>query len=116
MYRGTQVNPDLLESILMSLERFFLEKGKRTKSGTLEYCLNYILSRAESSALVSVVASIVCAFHEKTFNVAKNLFKTKEFFFYDTARKMFDQIHKSQLTSLKNFSISRIISIMRMKG
>ncbi len=108
MYRGTQVNPDLLESILMSLERFFLERGKNTKAQTLEYYLNYILSRSESAALVAVVASIVCAFHEKTFNAAKILFRTKEFFFYDTARLMMDQTHKTQLTSLKNFSINRI--------
>lgn len=108
VYRGTQVTPNILESILMSLERFFLERGKNTKSETLEYYLNYILTRSESSALVAVVASIVCAFHEKTFNVAKILFRTKEFFFYDTSRMMLDQTHKLQLTSLKNFSINRI--------
>lgn len=108
MYRGTQVNPDLLESILMSLERFFLERGEKTNSITLEYYLNYILTRAESSALVAVVTSVVCSFHEKTFNVAKTLFRTKEFFFYDTSRLMLDQTHKAQLTSLKNFSINRI--------
>jgi hypothetical protein len=108
MYRGTQVSPDLLESILMSLERFFLERGKSTKSETLEYYLNYILARAESSALVAVVASIVCAFHEKTFNVAKILFRTKEFFFYDSSRMILDQTHKIQLTSLKSFSVNRM--------
>ncbi|GAB3531416.1 AVAST type 4 anti-phage nuclease Avs4 [Photobacterium alginatilyticum] len=107
MYRGTQVSPHLLESILMSLERFFLERGKSTKSETLEYYLNYILEKAESSALVAVVASIVCAFHEKTFNVAKTLFRTKEFFFYDSARMIIDQTHKNQLISLKNFSVNR---------
>ena len=111
MYRGTQVSPDLLESILMSLERFLLERGKRTKSETLEHYLNYILARAESSALVAVVASIVCAFHEKTFNVAKILFRTKEFFFYDTARMRLDQTHKSQLTSFKGFGLNRINEI-----
>ncbi len=108
MYRGTQVSPHLLESILMSLERFFLERGKSTKSETLEYYLNYILARAESSALVAVVASIVCAFYEKTFNVAKILFRTKEFFFYDSSRMILDQTHKTQLTSLKNFSFNRM--------
>lgn len=106
MYRGTQVSPDLLESILMSLERFFLERGKNTKSETLEYYLNYILAKAESSALVAVVASIVCAFHEKTFNVAKILFRTKEFFFYDSSRMILDQTHKAQLTSLRSFSVN----------
>lgn len=108
MYRGTQVSPHLLESILMSLERFFLERGKNTKPETLEYYLNYILSRSKSSALVAVVASIVCAFREKTFNVAKTLFRTKEFFFYDASRMRLDQTHKDQLTSLKSFSISRM--------
>ncbi len=108
MYRGTQVSPNLLESILMSLERFFLERGKSTKSETLEYYLNYILERAESSALVAVVASIVCAFHEKTFNIAKTLFRTKEFFFYDSSRMILDQTHKTQLTSLKSFSVNRM--------
>lgn len=108
MYRGTQVNPNLLESILMSLERFFLDRGINTKNQTLEYYLNYILMRAESSSLVAVVASIVCAFHEKTFNVAKILFRTKEFFFFDTSRMMLDQTHKTQLISLKNFSLNRI--------
>jgi hypothetical protein len=110
MYRGTQVNPNLLESILMSLERFFLERGKNTKSETLEYYLNYILTRSKSSALVAVVASIVCAFHEKTFNVAKTLFRTKEFFFYDTPRMSLDQTHKSQLTSF-SFGINRMNEI-----
>jgi len=108
MYRGTQVNTHLLESILMSLERFFLERGENTKAQTLEYYLNYILTRAESSALVAVVASIVCAFHEKTFNVAKILFRTKEFFIFDTSRMMQDQTHKTQLTLLKNPLINRI--------
>ncbi|EOC0122894.1 AVAST type 4 anti-phage nuclease Avs4 [Cronobacter sakazakii] len=108
MYRGTQVNPNLLESILMSLERFFLERGKNTKAQTLEYYLNYILTRSESSALVAVVASIICAFHEKTFNVAKTLFRTKEFFFFDTSRMVLDQTHKTQLTSLRNLSINRM--------
>lgn len=107
MYRGTQANPELPQSILMSLERFFLERGKNTKSEILEYYLNYILTRSKSSALVAVVASIVCAFHEKTFNVAKILFRTKEFFFYDTSRMILDQTHKIQLASLKNFSINR---------
>ena len=111
MYRGTQVNPSLLESILMSLERFFLERGKKTKSETLEYYLNYILERAESSSLIAVVASIVCAFHEKTFNVAKMLFRTKEFFFYDSSRLMLDQTQKIQLTSLKSFSVNRMNEI-----
>lgn len=108
MYRGTQINADILESMLMSLERFFLERGEKTAADMLEYYLYYILSRSRSAALSAVVASIVCAFHEKTFNIAKLLFKTKEFFIYDTNRLVLDTTHKSQLNSLKNFSINRM--------
>lgn len=37
MYRGTQVSPNILESMHMALEKFFLENGKNTDSKTLEY-------------------------------------------------------------------------------
>lgn len=102
LYRGTQVNSDILESIHMSLERFLLEQGKHYSSENLETILYYILSRTNSAALSSLVSSIVVAFPEKTFQVAKILFRTKEFFIYDTLRHMLDQTHKTQLTMLKN--------------
>jgi len=44
----------------------------------------------------------VVAFPEKTFQVAKILFRTKEFFIYDTSRFILDQTHKTQLTTLRN--------------
>jgi len=102
LYRGTQVNPSILESIHMSLERFLLEYGKRASAKKLEDILYYILSRTSSAALSSLVTSLVIAFPEKTFRVAKVLFRTKEFFLYDTQRLILDQTHKTQLTVLKN--------------
>ena len=108
-YRGTHVNPDILESILMSLERFLLDIGKYSSSENLETILHYVLSRTNSAALSSLVTSIVLAFPEKTFKVAKILFRTKQFFVYDTMRKVRDQTHKSQLTTLKkSFGINRM--------
>ena len=112
LYRGTQVNPSILESIHMSLERFLLERGKAYSSQYLETMLHYILSRTNSAALSSLVTSIVLAFHEKTFQVAQILFKTKEFYLYDTKRLLLDQNHKSQLITLKNsFGIDRMNEI-----
>ena len=101
-YRGTQVSPHVLESIHMALEKFFLERGENTKSETLEYWLMYLLKNSKSASISAVVTSIVLAFPDKTFNVAKVLFQTKEFFLYEMSRWMLDQGHKSQLLMLKN--------------
>ena len=41
------------------------------------------------------------AYPEKTFNIAKILFRTKDFFFYDTSRLVLDQGQKGSLLSLR---------------
>lgn len=101
-FRGTQVSPHALESIHMALEKFFLERGESVDATVLESWLLYLLRKSRSASISAVVASIVLAFPDKTFNVAKVLFKTKEFFFYDTARWGLDQSQKSSLSSLRN--------------
>ena len=90
-YRGTQASPHVLESIHMALEKFLLEKGEHMDSKTLENWLLYLLKRSKSSSISAVVTSIVLAYQEKTFNVAKTLFQTKEFFLYDSKRCFLDQ-------------------------
>ena len=101
-FRGTQASPHVLESIHMALEKFFLENGKNTDSKTLEKWLLYLLKNSKSASISAVVTSIVLAYPEKTFNVAKALFQTKEFFLYDTSRLVLDQGQKSSLLMLKN--------------
>lgn len=101
-YRGTQVSPSVLESIHMALEKFFLEKGRHAGSETLENWLLYLLKNTTSSSISAVVTSIVLAYPEKTFNVARILFQTKEFFLYETHRLVLEQGHKNQLLMLKN--------------
>jgi len=88
MYRGTgsPVTPYLLQSIHMALEKYFLEQGKLADSKTLESWLIYLLKNSESASISAVVASIVLAYPEKTFNVARILFKTKEFILQDKTR------------------------------
>jgi hypothetical protein len=88
VYRGTSspVSPYLLQSIHMALEKYFLELVKHVDSKTLESWLIYILKNSESASISAVVASIVLAYPDKTFNVAKILFKTKEFILQDKTR------------------------------
>ena len=97
MYRGTSSprSPYLLQSIHMALEKYFLENGKNTEANTLEYWLIYLLKNSESASISSIVTSIVLAYSDKTFNVAKVLFKTKEFILNDTTRLISDQGAKS---------------------
>lgn len=101
-YRGTQVSPHVLESMHMSLEKFFLENAKNASAETLSNWLLYLIKNSSSSSITAVVASVVLAYPEKTFEVALVLFQTKDFFYYDTQRFTLDQGHKSQLLMLNN--------------
>ncbi len=105
-YRGTQASPHVLESMHMALEKFFLKNGKHIDSKTLESWLLYLLKKTKSSSISAVVASIVLAYPEKIFNIAKILFQTKDFFLYETHRWVLDQGHKNQSLMLKsNFGV-----------
>lgn len=95
LYRGTQGGPDVLESIHMALEKYFLERGKHIDAKTLESWLLYLLNNSNSASISAIVASIVLAYPEKTFNIAEILFKTKEFFFYDNSRLVLEHGSKN---------------------
>lgn len=102
LYRGTQVSTYLLESIHMALEKYFLENGKNVDAKILESWLLHLLRNSKSASISAVVTSIVLAYPEKTFNVAKVLFQTKDFFLYDTHRFLLDQSQKSSLITLRD--------------
>lgn len=99
IYRGTQVNPHVLESMHMALEKYILERAENSRNEDLEYWLLYLLRKTKSASITALVLSVVLAYPEKSFNVAKLLFQTKEFFMYDTDRMVLDQSAKT------NFSI-----------
>jgi guanylate kinase len=103
-YRGTQDSTHLLSSIYMALEKFFLDNWKDVDSKILESWLLYLLRNSKSASISAVVTSIVLAYPEKTFNVAKVLFQTKDFFLYDLHRFVLDQPQKSLLIALRNGS------------
>ena len=103
MYRGTQVSTYLLESIHMALEKWMLQIAKTTSKEILESWCLYLINNSKSSSITAVVSSLVIAEPSKLFNIAKIIFRTKEFFIYDTTRFTLDQAHKSQLLSLKSY-------------
>ena len=95
IYRGTQVAPSLLESIHMALERWLLMVvAKTAKPEITESWCSYLLKNSCSASITAIVASIVLAEPAKLFNVAKVLFRTKDLFFYDTARMQLDMTAK----------------------
>lgn len=88
IYRGTSspVSPNLLQSLHMALEKFLLEIAEKIDAEVLVSWLNYLLETSESASISSVVTSVVLAYPEKTFDIAKNLFRTKKFIIHDTHR------------------------------
>lgn len=69
----------------MALEKFLLKTAKNIDSKLLESNLLYLIKNSNSASVTSIVVSVVLAYPEKTFNVAKVLFQTKEFFFMTLA-------------------------------
>lgn len=95
MYRGGQVSTCLLESIHMALEKWLLNIGNMIPQKELEDLCMILLQKSKSSSITAVITSIVQAFPDKLFNIAKILFKSKEIFSYDIARWTSDQTGKS---------------------
>lgn len=99
-YRGSNGAPDLVKSILMALEKYFLERAKNTDTIHLEQWLKYLLKRTKSSAICGVVASIVIANKDRLFDVAMILFEVKQFFQFDLDRTAFEGLYKGQLETV----------------
>ena len=81
--------------IHMALEKWLLEKANSTPKDDLESMCLYLIRNSKSASITAVVVSLVLAHPFKLFNIAKILFKTKEFFLYDTGRLSSDQSAKS---------------------
>lgn len=92
MYRGLNSSPYLLQSIHMALEKYLLEISRSLEQESLEVLLTYLLLKSKSSSITAVVASIVVAYPEKTFNIAVILFKVKEFLECDFSRSTQEHI------------------------
>lgn len=109
IYRGTSspVSPNLLQSIHMALEKFLLEIAEKTEAEVLVSWLNYLLKSSESASISSVVTSVVLAYPEKTFDIAKILFRTREFIIHDTHRLVSEQSSKTLYSIGQNLGVSK---------
>lgn len=86
LHRGTSVGPNLLENILMALEKWLLEMVKEESQKTaVDYCV-YLIKNATNVAVTSVVVSVIIANPDKLFEVSCILLKTKEIFHFDISR------------------------------
>ena len=95
IYRGTQTAPTLLESVHMALEHWLLTVAKSASPDVLaKWCL-YLIRNSRSASITAIVVSVVLAQPSKLFDVAKVLFRTKDFFFFDLARMQLDMSARS---------------------
>lgn len=102
MYRATHVAPSVLESVHMALEKWLFEIAKTSTTEELEKWCIYLFKNTSSSSITAIIVSVILAHPFKLFNIAAMIFKTKEFFIYDTGRYVKDRTHKSMLVGLKN--------------
>jgi hypothetical protein len=98
IYRGTQVAPAVLESVHMALERWLLLLAKGASSEVIESWCLYLIKNSRSASITAVVTSVVLAEPLKLYNVAQILFRTKDFFFFDTGRMQLDMNAKNTYT------------------
>jgi hypothetical protein len=79
----------------MALEKYLLDYAKDAPPKNLESWCKYLIKNSKSASITAIVTSLILAHPEKLLNIAKILFRTKEFFFYETARVINDQSAKS---------------------
>lgn len=116
MYRGMGSYPCLLQSIHMALEKYLLDIAHNLEQESLEILLSYLLLNAKSSSVTGVVASIVVAYPEKTFNIALSLFKVQKFLECDFTRSTQEHIShfdSAYDTMSKFYSTERKIEVER---
>lgn len=86
MFRGsTGTTPYILQSILMALEKYFIDNICKLDIKTIKERLIYILENSETVALTGVVSSIVLSNYKHLYSVAKFLL-IKDFITYDFLR------------------------------
>lgn len=113
LHRGFLSGPNLLESILMALERWFMFYIPQMSEKTANLWCIYILKQSKSVALTSVIVSICTAFPDKLFDTACVLLTAKEIFDLDIVRfvnENMSNIVRGLIPRMKIFDDERIAS------
>jgi hypothetical protein len=90
LYRGLSVGPDVLQSLLMALERWLLEYAEEYPQ-QLDSVLVDILRRSESAAVASVVASAATAHPHASGEALLVLLSASEYVRFDLRRMVSEQ-------------------------
>ena len=98
LYRGTSVGPDVLQSLLMALEKWLLECAKETPE-QLDAVLVDILRRSESAALTAVIASIATAHPHTSGEALLALLSASDYIAFDRGR-MANEYHASAISGI----------------
>ncbi|MFD2433803.1 hypothetical protein ACFSO9_09800 [Mesonia maritima] len=87
-YRGTTVTHYLLESILISLEKYLLEVARVEviENKLLKSITTYFLENSNSVAIISVLTSVFIAYAKAFENTILPILRVKEFYEWDTHR------------------------------
>lgn len=85
MYRGLDVSPYVLQSLLMALEKWLLDYAKSHPEG-LDTVLLEILHRSDSAALAAVVASVAIAHPHQSGEALLVLLSVQDYILIDRIR------------------------------
>ena len=90
-YRAQSVTSHLIESLLMSLEKYLLEIariGSEVGRNILSYTFDYILKNSNNIAPVAVLSSVAMAYPKEVGASMLPLFSVKEFYDWDLKRAL----------------------------
>lgn len=87
-YRGTTVTHYLLESILISLEKYLLEiaRFKVPENKLLKSITDYLLENSNSVTIISVLTSVFIAYSKAFGDTILPILRVREFYEWDTHR------------------------------
>lgn len=106
MFRGTgTVTPYLLQSVLMSLERYLFElgqSGSEVATKNLHFSFEYLILNSDSVAITSVLSSIAMAYPKQVGIKILFFLQCREFLDWDSGRWSSDQSHMLLNSPLKS--------------
>jgi len=88
-YRGLSVTNDLIESLLLSLEKYLLKCASEDSPSVQNFfrlIFEYILKNSNNTMLISVLASVSIAFPQCVGELMLPILRVKDFYLFDLAR------------------------------
>ncbi len=109
-YRGLSVTNYLIESLLMSLEKYLLETAERKTMRSkeiLKSTYDYLILNCNNVSVVSVLTSVAIAFPEEVEEALLPLLSVKEFYDWDLTRAIRESESNSNAFEDRNISFAQ---------